>query len=148
MFALKANVMKKPVFVVEDDIWYSEIIKYILESNDFDVYVYNNATDCINNLHLNPEIITLDLSLPDMDTSELHKKITSELPETPIIIISGEDDNSFIKEILKNGAYDFITKDEKLKIRLGLALKNLKVLLRLRDKYELLSKQLINQSAD
>lgn len=145
---LKAVVMNKLVFVVEDDAWYSEIVKYILISNNFDVHIFNNATDCINNLHQKPAIITLDLSLPDMETSELQKKIVSELPETPIIIISGEDNITFIKEILNNGVYDFITKNEKLKLRLGLALKNIKVLLNLREECTFLYKQLNNQNTE
>ena len=61
-----ANQAAQPVriFVVEDEPMYRRMVKYTMELNpDHEVHVFENAQDCLKNLHLNPKIITMDYSL-------------------------------------------------------------------------------------
>ena len=51
------------IFVVEDDPWYSEWLSYNLTLNpDFEVVRFFSAKECLQNLHEQPQVITLDYS--------------------------------------------------------------------------------------
>ncbi|MFY8190015.1 MAG: hypothetical protein ACOVK9_03545 [Bacteroidia bacterium] len=43
------------IFIVEDDSWYRNLLSYTLQLNpDYEVVGFENAKDCLNNLHQNP----------------------------------------------------------------------------------------------
>lgn len=121
------------IFAVEDDPVYSKFLKYVLDLNpDFEVDFFENGKDCLAQLHRSPKIITLDYSLPDMPGEEVLKQIKTVDPGIHVIIISGQDNISTAVSLLKQGAYDYITKDEETKDRLlnsvANALKNVNLL--------------------
>ena len=112
---------KDPVrlFVVEDDPAYSKFLKYVLGLNpDFEVEFYTSGKDCLNNLHKNPAIITLDYSLPDMPGEKVLSQIRSHDPNINVIIVSAQEKIGTAVELLKLGAYDYISKDEETKDRI------------------------------
>lgn len=120
---LKANSIK--IFAVEDDPVYSKFLKYILDLNpDFEVQLFDNGKDCLAQLHQAPKIITLDYSLPDLTGEEILKQIKATDPNIHVIIISGQENISTAVNLLKQGAYDYITKDEETKDRLLNSLNN------------------------
>lgn len=107
------------ILVVEDDRSYVKFLKYVLELNpDFEVVVCNDGKSCLDNLHHKPMIVTLDYSLPDMTGEEVITKIKQQLPNAFVIIISGQEDIATAVQLLKLGAYDYITKDKETKNRL------------------------------
>jgi DNA-binding response OmpR family regulator len=75
------------IFIVEDDVIYSEILKYHLSLNpDFVLESFSTGRDCLNNLHKKPALVTIDFSLPDMSGKELLGKIRKVNEETGIIM--------------------------------------------------------------
>ncbi len=119
----KTNSVK--IFAVEDDPVYSKFLKYVLDLNpDFEVELFNNGKDCLAQLHRSPQIITLDYSLPDLSGEEILKQIKATDPNIHVIIISGQENISTAVSLLKQGAYDYITKDEETKDRLLNSLNN------------------------
>ena len=107
------------IFVVEDDPAYSKFLKYVLGLNpDFEVEFYTSGKDCLNNLHKNPAIITLDYSLPDMPGEKVLSQIRSHDPNINVIIVSAQEKIGTAVELLKLGAYDYITKDQETKDRI------------------------------
>lgn len=113
------------VFVVEDDKWYNNFLQYIVSLNpEYSVQTFLNAKDCIDNLHQKPNLITVDYTLPDMNGSDLIRKIKEVEPETQIIVISGQEDVSTAVELLKLGVFDYIIKDEDTKNRLLNSIQN------------------------
>ncbi len=113
------------IFVVEDDPMYARILSYHLTQNpDYEVEVFNNARSCLRSLHKMPNLITLDYSLPDLTGGETLKKIKDFNADVPVIIISGQNDISTAVELLKDGAYDYIVKDDETKNRLWNTVKN------------------------
>lgn len=113
------------IFAVEDDPVYTKFLKYVLELNpDFDVEFFENGKDCIAQLHKSPKVITLDYSLPDLSGEEILNQIKATDPNINVIIISGQDDISTAVNLLKQGAYDYITKDGETKDRLLNSLNN------------------------
>jgi DNA-binding NtrC family response regulator len=115
------------IFIVEDDVWYSEVLEYLLKLNpEYEVYKYTAGQDCLDNLHLNPAIVTLDYSLEDMNGGEVLKRIKAHNPNINVVVISGQDDVSTAISLLKDGAYDYIVKDDDAKDRLWNTVRNIR----------------------
>ncbi|PJJ83037.1 sigma-54-dependent transcriptional regulator [Mucilaginibacter auburnensis] len=104
------------IFIVEDDVWYSELLNYQLSLNpDYQVTRFTTATDCIKNLHKKPDLITIDYSLPDMTGAELFKKIRLADASVPVIVISGQSDVNTAVDLLKTGVSDYLVKNDNIK---------------------------------
>jgi two-component system response regulator AtoC len=115
------------VFVVEDDEFYSEVLEYHLSLNpDITVTKFTNAKEFLNNLDKNPDAVTLDYSLPDMSGEEVLKKIKEYNSEIPVVMISGQENIKTAITLLKDGAYDYIVKDEDTKDRIWNAIRNIR----------------------
>jgi len=122
------------IFVVEDDPWYSELLVYHLSLNpDYQIQSYGTGKDLLDHMHEKPDVITLDYTLPDTNGAQMLKKIQSINPEVPVIMLSGQNDVGTAVNLLKEGAYDYIVKDDDardrlwntlIKIRLNYDLKN------------------------
>ncbi len=107
------------IFVVEDDIAYSKFLKHVLDLNpDFDVEFFTTGKECLNNLHKKPSIITLDYSLPDLSGEGVLEQIREFDPNISVIIISAQDKIRTAVDLLKLGAFDYITKDQEAKDRI------------------------------
>ncbi|HEY3404804.1 MAG TPA: sigma-54 dependent transcriptional regulator [Ohtaekwangia sp.] len=107
------------IFVVEDDPAYTKFLKYVLELNpDYEVEYYNSGKNCLENLYKNPAVITLDYSLPDMPGEKVLSQIRSHDPNINVIVVSAQEKIHTAVELLKLGAYDYISKDHETKERL------------------------------
>lgn len=137
----KNNITK--IFVVEDDFMYQRMIKYIMELNpEHEVHVFSSGQECLQQLHLRPDIISLDYTLPDMTGEDVLEKIKKFDEEIVAIILSGQQDISTAVKLLKKGAYDYITKDEETKDRLLNTLSHIKKHLNLQKEVAHLRTQL------
>ena len=124
---MKKSLEATTIFVVEDDPMYQRMIKYIMELNpEHEVHVFATGQECIQNLHLKPSLITLDYALPDMNGEEILKRIKSFNQEISVIMLSSQQDVSTAVKLLKEGVYDYITKDNETKERLINIINNIK----------------------
>lgn len=90
------------IFIAEDDFWYGELIQHHLSANpDNDVYRYTSGKTLLKDLHLQPDVITLDYTLPDMMGDEVLNRIKQEVPDCHVIAISGQENISTAVDILK-----------------------------------------------
>lgn len=106
------------IFVVEDDPAYTKFLKYVLGLNpDYEVEFFTSGKECLDNLHKNPAVITLDYSLPDMQGEKVLAQIKAQDPNINVIIISAQEKIGTAVELLKSGAYDYIAKDQETKDR-------------------------------
>ncbi|GHB79672.1 sigma-54-dependent transcriptional regulator [Persicitalea jodogahamensis] len=104
------------IVIVEDDPWYSRILEYHLSLNpDYKITLFDSAKDFLANLHLQPDLITLDLSLPDMSGAALYDKIKEVNPGLPVIVISSQENISVAVDLLKKGVNDYLVKDDNTK---------------------------------
>ncbi len=121
------NTESTRIFVVEDDPIYQRMIKYLMELNpDHEVHVFATGQECLQHLDKKPSIISLDYSLPDMTGEEVLRKIKASNQDIGVIILSGQQDISTAVQLLKNGAFDYITKDNETKDRLLNAIGHIK----------------------
>ena len=103
--------MNKPlILVVEDDPSVRNLITTTLKTNDYRyVAAPNGSAAIMEATSHNPEIILLDLGLPDMDGVQVIQTVRS-WSNVPIIVISARsEDNDKIKA-LDAGADDYLTK--------------------------------------
>jgi DNA-binding NtrC family response regulator len=113
------------IFVVEDDPSYAKFLKYVLELNpDYEISIFSTGKEFLANLYQKPQIITLDYTLPDMNGEDVLKEILLFDKSVPVILISAQEKIGTAVDLLKSGAYDYITKDEETKERLLNSVKN------------------------
>ena len=107
------------IFVVEDDEWYSRLLVHTLSLNpDYEIQSFGTGKDCLDNLHQEPDIITLDYRLPDMKGLEVLKQIKEINEDIQIILISEQIDIEVVVTLLQHGAYDYIVKSKDIRERL------------------------------
>jgi len=134
------------IFIVEDDVWYGEVIEYHLSLNpDVTVKKFTNGKDFLKALDEEPSLVTLDYSLPDMSGQEVLKRIKEYDPEIPVVIISGQEDIGTAIKILKDGAYDYIIKDDETKDRIWNVIKNIREKEDLKEEISQLKSQIVQK---
>lgn len=114
--------MNKPlILVVEDDNSVKNLISTTLKAHDYRYLTApNGATAILEASSHNPDIVLLDLGLPDMDGIEVIKKIRT-WSNIPIIVISARSEDTDKIDALDAGADDYLTKPfsvEELQARL------------------------------
>jgi len=105
---------KREVLLVDDDVDLVEVVKNALEKDGrFDVKVANNGFDAgmIVKEH-RPELIVLDVMLPDINGREVCQRVRSDnqLEEVKILCISGMVEPDKVDELRVAGANDFLQK--------------------------------------
>lgn len=117
---------KIKVFIVDDHYMVIEGIQSLL-SNDQDFEFTGHAStavSCLSYLDRNePDVILLDISLPDMSGIDLCLEIKKKHPAIYILGLSTFNQHSFIEKMLDNGASGYILKNA-TKQELSLAIKN------------------------
>ena len=101
---------KYKVLVVEDDRNILSVIQTILETNDYQVLTAQRGQQGILMMSSHvPDLVVLDLGLPDMDGEEFIR-LTRRSSAVPIIVLSARTDESDKVSALDLGANDYITK--------------------------------------
>lgn len=98
------------ILVVEDDAPVRNLITTTLKTHEYNYLSANNGEAAIMEASShNPDIILMDLGLPDLDGVEVIKKIRS-WSNMPIIVISARSEDTDKIEALDAGADDYLTK--------------------------------------
>ena len=120
---------KTLILVVEDDTPVHNLITTTLKTHDYKYISAKNGAGAIMEASThNPDIVLLDLGLPDIDGVEVIEKIRS-WSNMPIIVISARSEDSDKIEALDAGADDYLTKPfsmEELLLRIEAILRRVK----------------------
>ncbi len=103
---------KRRVLIVDDSAFSRQTIKGILEADpEFEVIgiAFDGIDAIAKTLRYKPDIITLDIEMPEMDGLSFLRWIMKEHP-TPVVVISSRSDDKTVFEALELGAIDFIKK--------------------------------------
>lgn len=104
------NNNKYKILVVEDEDNINNLVSTLLEANEYQVI---SAKSCLSGQMLyrshRPDLIILDLGLPDIDGITLLKEIRKE-SLTPVIVLSARTDEADKVNALDIGANDYVTK--------------------------------------
>lgn len=98
------------VLVIDDELQICKLLAITLESNNFSVTLAHTGKEGIlTAANHPPDLILLDLGLPDMNGQEVLSKLR-EWYYKPILILSVQNDEINIIKALDNGANDYLTK--------------------------------------
>ncbi len=119
--------MKGKILIVDDEAPLREILKSLLE-RDYVVTEAENGAALLNAFSQDaPDVILLDLRLPDANGLDLLPQIKKNWPDTEVVVLTGEATFEAAVQATKRGAYHFINKpfdNQALLVTLDRALEN------------------------
>jgi two-component system response regulator HydG len=101
----------KKILIIDDEVNTALLLSKFLTRNGFEVTTASsgaNATERLKDNEFN--LVLCDYRLEDTDGREMLKSIKTQYPKTGVIIITGYSDIKMAVELIKMGAYDYITK--------------------------------------
>ncbi len=110
-----ANEKQIKVLLIEDEPEVLELYRLKLTLDGYEVIVASSGKEGLKKaLSENPELIFLDIKLPDMDGFEVLKKLkeSTKTKNTPIVILSNFDEQEMIEKGFSLGANEFLIKSQ------------------------------------
>lgn len=102
--------MEKRILVIDDDTAITELMSMLLKTHGFDVFTTNFGAEGIKFAREhNPNVIILDLMMPEVDGWEVCKAVR-QFSNVPILILSALNDPRMVASVLDAGADDFLVK--------------------------------------
>lgn len=102
------------VLVVEDDQAVRDYFRFVLEDLDFEVVERESGAGFLEAVdEVDPELVLLDLGLPDSDGLNLLRRLRARGPEgggVPVMVVTGDDTTETLSEALLQGADSFLIK--------------------------------------
>ena len=118
----------RSVLVIDDEIGTRESLRMILK-NDYQVFLAKNADEAFCQIEEHsPDLLLLDIILPDIDGLKVLERIKQKSPDQIVIMITATKTIKTAVEAMKLGAYDYITKPfdvDELRLIISRALSNL-----------------------
>ncbi len=116
------------VLIIEDELALQQTLKLNLELENYQVDTCSSGSDAISTINdFNPDLILLDIMLPDIGGIDIYKELIKLKINTPVIFLTAKNNVQDKIEGLKLGADDYITKPfdlEELLLRIQNVLKH------------------------
>jgi DNA-binding response OmpR family regulator len=102
--------MTTKILVIDDDIAITELMSMLLRTHGFEVLTTNSGAEGVKLVREKlPNVVLLDLMMPDMDGWQVSKAIRA-FNNVPILILSAINDPAMVASVLDAGADDFLVK--------------------------------------
>ncbi len=115
------------VLVVDDEPPIRKLLRMGLSTQGYEIIDAANGKAALEMLKLKPDLVILDLGLPDMQGLDLLVQIRAQMDSVPIVVLSSRSDEAGKVEALDRGADDYVTKPfgmDELLARLRAALRH------------------------
>jgi DNA-binding NtrC family response regulator len=101
------------IFLVDDNAFHLNMMKQILlAQNQTDIHLFEDGIDCLNNIHLKPEIVFLDHNMDVYSGFTVLRKIKRFNPDIFVVMVSAQEEIKTAVDSLKYGAFDYIQKTD------------------------------------
>ncbi|MBF0111741.1 MAG: sigma-54-dependent Fis family transcriptional regulator [Desulfamplus sp.] len=101
----------KKILIIDDDKQLSLSFRKILGEDGYDTHAAYSGSEGIAMVDtVSPDLVILDIRLPDMSGMEVFESIHPKYPKLPIIIITAHGTTETAIQAMKNGAFDYIYK--------------------------------------
>jgi two-component system OmpR family response regulator len=115
------------IFIVDDDPFINTLVVKRFTSEGYNVEAFENGEDCLKALNRMPELIILDYffvsdNVELMNGMEIFDEIKKVQPDTPVIMLSGQDKGEIVLELARKGIDDYVIKDNNLIENLSVAI--------------------------
>jgi two-component system KDP operon response regulator KdpE len=98
------------IIVIDDDPAMTELLQLLLQPTSSEIFTANSGPVGIDLIKSkNPDVIILDLMMPDMDGWQVCKRVR-EFSQVPILVLSALDNPGVVAEALDAGADDYLIK--------------------------------------
>ncbi|GAQ93866.1 response regulator receiver domain-containing protein [Thermodesulfovibrio aggregans] len=101
---------KAKVLIIDDEFELVSTLTERLNLRGYDATGVTKYSDAVKFLNEIPDVVILDIGLPDMDGLEVLKKIKEINSSIQVIMLSGYGDNEKINKSLMHGAFDYLIK--------------------------------------
>jgi len=102
---------KNIVLIVDDQYWVKLMLKEALVASGFDTLLASNYREAIEKTKIEkPDIVILDVNLPDADGFDLLSKLKGIKPDIKAIIISGSSNAKYARRAMNEGALRYFIK--------------------------------------
>lgn len=98
------------VLIVDDEPPIRKLLRMGLSTQGYDIVEASNGKRALELLGENPDLVVLDLGLPDMQGLEVLRMIRGRNDSVPVVVLSSRDDEAGKVEALDLGADDYVTK--------------------------------------
>ena len=99
------------ILIIDDEVNIGILLSKFLTRNGFEISTSTNGNNALEIMTKEPfNVVLCDYRLEDTDGREMLRKIKATYPDTGVIIITGYSDIKLAVELIKMGAYDYITK--------------------------------------
>lgn len=103
--------MEKLVFIIDDEESILKMITHWVKGQwGYSVKSFGNGTDALNSLSEDPDLVLLDIMLPDINGNEVLSKIKQRYPSLPVIMLSAQGSVEVALESIRLGAFDYFPK--------------------------------------
>ncbi|MCB1032679.1 MAG: response regulator transcription factor [Acidobacteria bacterium] len=101
------------VLIADDHALFRESLRSLLEAHDVQVVgEAGNGREAVEKAWLlKPQIVLMDLTMPEMDGLEATRRLAAELPEIKVVVLTASDDDAKLFEAIKSGAKGYLLKD-------------------------------------
>lgn len=126
---------KYNILLVDDDFIFLEMLKEsLVDNSDYNIVAFQSGEECLNHMHLNPDVIVLDyyLNSENQDAKnglDILKEIHAIDAQSKVIILSGQEDGNLVYDFVRENATNYVVKDdnafENVKIAIEDIIKNI-----------------------
>ncbi len=101
------------ILIADDHALFRDALKSLLGARDFEVVgEASNGREAIELAwKLKPDLVLMDLTMPEIDGLEATKRLAAELPELKVVVLTASDDDASLFEAIKSGARGYLVKD-------------------------------------
>ncbi len=101
------------ILLVEDDDAYAALVTRMLRSSSVELVVVDHMKAAIEQLGSRSfDVVVTDLNLPDSRGFETFQRIIAAAPKLPVLVLTGQDDDTLGLRTVQTGAQDYLVKDQ------------------------------------